>query len=32
MDIPKSFVLTDADAVYVCGTADAFRIFSEEFA
>jgi len=32
MDIPQSFVLTDTDAVYVCGTVDAFRMFSEAFA
>ena len=32
MDIPKSFVLTDTDAVYVCGTVDGFRIFSKEYA
>ena len=31
MDIPPSFVLTAEDAVFVCGTANAFNRFSEEF-
>lgn len=32
MDIPEAFILTDTDAVYVCGTVDAFNDFHEEFA
>ena len=31
MDIDASLILTAADAVYVCGTVDAFNRFSEEF-
>jgi Kef-type K+ transport system membrane component KefB/Trk K+ transport system NAD-binding subunit len=31
MDIPPSFVLNEADAIYVCGTVDAFDRFYEEF-
>ena len=32
MDIPPSMILTEADAVYVCGTVDAFNSFYDEFA
>ena len=32
MDIPPSFILSEADAVYVCGTVDAFNSFYDEFA
>jgi Trk K+ transport system NAD-binding subunit len=32
MDIPPSFVLSEDDAIYVCGTTDAFDRFYEEFA
>lgn len=32
MDIPASFVLTEEDAIYVCGMVDAFERFYEEFA
>ena len=32
MDIPPSMILTEADAVYVCGTVDAFNSFDDEFA
>ena len=31
MDVPPSFVLTETDAVYVCGTVDAFNVFAEKF-
>jgi len=31
MDIPPSSVLTETDAVYVCGTVDAFNGFAEKF-
>ena len=31
MDIPPSFVLTEEDALYVCGTTNAFDRFYEEF-
>jgi Trk K+ transport system NAD-binding subunit len=31
MDIPSSFVLSEDDALYVCGTADAFDRFHEKF-
>ena len=31
MDIPPDFLLGDGDALYVCGTADAFDHFYEEF-
>lgn len=32
MDIPPPFVLKGTDAIYVCGTLDAFNGFHEEFA
>ena len=32
MDIPQSFVLSHTDALYVCGTVDAFNGFYEAFA
>jgi Na+:H+ antiporter len=32
MDIPPSFVLSEEDALYVCGMVDAFDRFYEEFA
>ena len=32
MDVPRSFVLTESDALYVCGTVDAFNGFYEAFA
>ncbi len=32
LDVPKSFILADGDALYVCGTAGAFERFYEEFA
>ena len=31
MDIPPSFVLTETDAVCVCGMVDAFNVFAEKF-
>lgn len=31
MDIPASFVLSDEDALYICGTLDAFDRFHREF-
>jgi Trk K+ transport system NAD-binding subunit len=31
MDIPPSFVLSEEDALYVCGTVNAFDRFYEEF-
>jgi K+/H+ antiporter YhaU regulatory subunit KhtT len=32
MDIPSEFALIEGDALYVCGTVDAFDCFHEEFA
>ena len=32
MDIPPELVLVEGDALYVCGTVDAFDLFYEEFA
>ena len=32
MDIPPSFILNEGDALYVCGTVEAFDHFYEEFA
>ena len=32
MDFPPGFALTDADAIYVCGTLDAFNGFKQSFA
>ena len=32
MDISPEFILTGTDAIYVCGTIDAFNGFYEEFA
>ena len=32
MDIPPSFILTEADAVYVCGPVDAFNSFYDDLA
>ena len=32
MDISPEFILTGTDAIYVCGTVDAFNGFYEEFA
>ena len=32
MDVSPEFILTGTDAVYVCGTVDAFNGFNEEFA
>jgi K+/H+ antiporter YhaU regulatory subunit KhtT len=31
LDIPPSFVLAEDDQLYVCGTADAFKLYNEEF-
>jgi hypothetical protein len=31
MDFPQDFILTSDDAVYLCGTAAAFKRYYDEF-